>query len=528
MNRKNTVLVVALVAIAMVTLPGNAFVNTDNNAAYEKVNIPIKMMGRSMATAGMDGNILVTPDSPEDDILPGITMDGSGNIVVSYTHQINMLSSEIGWGVSTDDGASWQSFITTAGATMTYNDIAWENGPVYHGLFGVYIDPVNEEEGFYTASDATDPSTFTFYHWTSEAPDVSYACISDDVYLEGQYHGVKGPANMYIEHLIYQDYDVPGCPYQMITGFDENGQPTSGEGTFDGQSHLITAPASDPDMSGEHMKAHYVWQYENASAGKSQIVWKKIIPVEGDTDSTDIEFTPYQQYIDFGQHPDISHSGNNVVIVYMTNDNIYGDWDIKCAYSSDDGETWQYSKVTDIHPGNEEYPAVYMSGSNAYCVYIANGNLYLTKSTDGGATWGEPVQINDVDGKVVAEPRSVDITEAGIVWEDTRDGNKDIYYAQLPAPRLEIGLSGGFGLTVHVENNGQEAAKNVNYDIELSGLVFMGKSTTGTIDELAPGTSQDIKVLAIGIGPVTASVTVGGASATAKGFLLGPLLLGLK
>ena len=127
----------------------------------------------------------------------------------------------------------------------------------------------------------------------------------------------------------------------------------------------------------------------------------------------------------------------------------------------------------------------------------------------------------------MAEPGFVDITEAGIVWEDTRDGNKDIYYAQLPAPRLEIGLSGGFGLTVHVENNGQEAAKNVNYDIELSGLVFMGKSTTGTIDELAPGTSQDIKVLAIGIGPVTASVTVGGASATAKGFLLGPLLLGL-
>ena len=537
---KKIVLGIAAVAIAaMMVIPtGITMANGRNETDIpfgfsnaKKMPFEVKELGTNTATEGCTGNVLVTPNSQYDDVLPVITKDGDGNIVVSFTQEISVLQMEMGWSVSSDNGASWNDFATTSGGANTYNSIAWEDVPNYRGLFGVYLNVGEDTEGFYTISDATDPSTYTIYTWTaSDNTDPTYACISDNTYLEGQYNDIDGPTNMYIEHLIYSSYDIPNCPNQMITGFDENGEVTNGEGTFDGQSHLLTAPAYDPSMSGEHMKAHYAWQYDNQTTGKSQIVWKKIIPVEGNTDSTDIEFTPYQEYLDEGQHPYISHSGNNVVVVYMNNDNIYGDWDIKCAYSIDDGQNWDTSMVAEGHPTDETYPAVYMSGNTAFVVYISDGNLYLVKSEDGGATWGDPEQVNDEDGTVVAEENAVDIHSGGIVWVDNRNGNKDIYYAPLPAPLIGVKtISGGVGVKATIDNTGSEDASNVDWSIQLSGLIFMGKEATGTIDTLAAGGETTISTgLVFGVGPTTITVTAGGATKTASGFVLGPLVLGVK
>ncbi len=520
--------VVAAIA-AMMVLSGVPAANgtKESNSVWAKnaVKLPIKIMklGKSVATTN-DGNVLVSAGSAYDDVMPAITTDDKGHIVVTWTQQIGVLSAELGFAYSGDNGQSWNTYNTSAGELLTHSDISWQDCKTYTGLYGVYLDETNDYMGFYTIGDITDPTTFQIGYWTSEIADPVYACVADNTYLEGQYYDVDGPACMYIYHEVYDKYDIPGCPIQMIADLTGG----SGELTFDGQSHLITAPADNPDMAGVNMDVHYAWDYYNATLQKYQIVWKKIIPVEGDTDSTDIEFTPYQAYIDTGRDPAISKSGDNVVIVYMNNNNIYGDWDIKCAYSNDDGATWSISTVAEQHPVNEMHPDVYITGNNVYVAYVSNGNLYLVKSTDGGATWGEPIQINDNPGSVVAEPGCVDVSGAGIVWEDNRNGNIDVYYAPLPAPRLHITLSGGFGITVHIENTGTEAAQNAPCSIKITGgLVIMGKETQTTVT-INPGESVDVKVLPIGIGKVTVTATAGGATAKASGFLLGPLVLGLK
>ena len=503
------------------------------NASHEKgvvwanaTKVPIKIvkLGHSVATAG-DGNVLVSANSEYDDVMPAITTDDKGHIVVTWTQQQGLLAAEIGWAYSSDNGQTWTSYITTSGGMLTQSDISWQDCPTYKGLFGVYLDEGNENNGFYTIGDITDTSTFTVYRWNEEAPEQVAACISDHTGLVGQYNHVTGPANMYIYHFTYGQYDIPACPEQMITDV-VNG---SGEATFDGQTHLISAPAENPDMSGVNMDVHYAWDFFNSTLNNYEVIWKKIIPVAGDTDSTDIEYTPYQKYIDVGIDPAIAKSGNNVVIVYMNNQNIYGDWDLKCAYSNDDGATWKYSNVTAQHPVDEMYPDVYMAGNNVYVAYVSNGNLYLIKSTDGGATWGQPTQVNDVNGSVNAEPRCVEISAAGIVWEDKRNGNIDVYYAPLPAPLIQAKISGGFGITIHVSNAGSEAAQNVPWTVDISGgLVIVGKHKEGTIPSLQPGQSADIKVMAIGIGKIKVTANIGGTTATASGFLLGPLVIGLK
>jgi len=175
------------------------------------------------------------------------------------------------------------------------------------------------------------------------------------------------------------------------------------------------------------------------------------------------------------------------------------------------------------------YPAIYAAGNTLYVVYVKSGNLYLVKSTDGGQTWSEPEQVNEVDGTVSMEEHTADICSRGIVWVDTRNGNKDIYFAPLPAPIITIGISGGFGVKATISNEGTEAAENLDWSVDLSGAVFIGKHAEGTIDTLNPGESVTVGPgLVFGIGPTTITVNAGGVTATASGFVLGPLVLGVS
>jgi hypothetical protein len=211
---------------------------------------------------------------------------------------------------------------------------------------------------------------------------------------------------------------------------------------FDGQSILNTAPATNIDIETGQDYFYLLFEHDNETTGHSEIAFKKsVTDLEllytsgggpGGMDKyADIEAMPWQMYLvkgDFdAKDPSVGASGNNVVVVYMIND--AGDWDIKCSYSNDDGDTWKSIVVADNHPTDELYPTVYMTGNTVFCTYIKDGNLYVIKSEDTGATWGEPQQLNEESGTVIAEPRSVEISEAGIVWTDNRNGNKDIYYA---------------------------------------------------------------------------------------------------
>jgi len=486
-------------------------------------------------TANLEGNVQIS-SGEEEDVTPTITVDGNGRIVIAYNSQAGILEHYIYLAYSEDDGSTWNfpAYITTESGVAASPDFIYM--PATGNLALSYVDPGADEYAVHAwyISDITNTETYNGIMW---------GWMSGESY---QY-----VASSYVEHLFLQMVicDEPGrglmsVPTLIYWTPDWDHPEEIGGGYYDGQSILRTVPASDPEMATGQNRVIMVMQHDNETTGHSEIAYKLTVTDldllltpgggPGGMDKyADIEVWPWQGYLGKGdydsKHPSVSASGSNFVVVFMSNNNVYGDWDIMCAYSHDDGETWTVSEVAAEHPVDETYPAVYISGNNVYVAYIKEGNLYLVKSEDGGETWGEPEKVNDVDGTVVAEENAVDICSKGIVWVDERNGNKDIYFAPLPAPIITVGISGGFGVKATISNEGTEAAENLAWSVDLSGLVFIGKHSEGTIDTLNPGESVTVGPgLVFGIGPTTITVNAGGVTATASGFVLGPLVLGVS
>jgi len=105
-----------------------------------------------------------------------------------------------------------------------------------------------------------------------------------------------------------------------------------------------------------------------------------------------------------------------------------------------------------------------------------------------------------------------------------------------PPPALKIGaITSGFGIKSYVKNTGAGVATNVTWTITLDGkLVFVGKSSNGTITTIVPAGKEAIKagfILGFGKTNIVISATCNegvSAEASTSGFVLGPFILRVK
>ena len=135
------------------------------------------------------------------------------------------------------------------------------------------------------------------------------------------------------------------------------------------------------------------------------------------------------------RNPGISVSGNNIHIVW--HDIRDGNYEIYYKKSGDGGLNWETDKRLTNDSYTSYHPSVFASDSIIHVVWydvIYNYRVLYKKSLDGGANWEADVLLENSDAGGSFNPS---VTAFGtyvlVVWEDTRDGNSEIYYTRNPS-----------------------------------------------------------------------------------------------
>lgn len=127
-----------------------------------------------------------------------------------------------------------------------------------------------------------------------------------------------------------------------------------------------------------------------------------------------------------------------------------------------------------------------------------NDVLWLSKSWTEGATGGGILQLGAVD--LWANGASV------VYWDDL-----SVWATDAPnEPELKVeSVQGPIGVTATVKNTGVAPATNVNWTMSLDGgLILIGKTASGSIPEILPGGSAEIKIpFVIGFGKTVIAIT---------------------
>jgi len=139
--------------------------------------------------------------------------------------------------------------------------------------------------------------------------------------------------------------------------------------------------------------------------------------------------------------PGIAVSGSYVHVVWPDYRN--GNYEIYYKRSTDGGTTWGIDTKISNGPTTVHQPSIAVSGSYVHVVWRDNrhgdAEVYYNRSTDGGTTWGIDTRLTDTLSVYVWFP-SVAVLDSNIhvVWDDDRDGNREIYYKRNPTGNIGV------------------------------------------------------------------------------------------
>ncbi len=526
MKEKALLLGIVLVLATMAT--ANIF-STENTSMKESSNVihaimahgnahNLKLQGKEIENAFVRAPVASSiPVANTEDTEYHPTIASSGNtFFAGYVYAPSIIEQYVYMAVSTDGGNTFENagYWNIEGVT-DYPSFANWGGNTFYGTF--MPDPNTAYTYLMEIQDITDTSTWglVYWDWSSygwhDFMEPKIACDNSQNPWE---FGVIA----FVASTTYTEEELINGPHMFFADPDTENSGWISWWEYPGCQHADATIDKAKDM----IYTTYDW-YNDTAATWNILVWARGFEDPFDDNVSFLVEIPTTFY---AVNPAIAAYNDNVVVVAQSDEHI--NQDIVCFYSSDGGMTWETSYVTSATQ-DDLYPDIVVSGNKLICTFVREGNLYYSSSEDWGATWSEPVKINDVDGSVASEFGTSYACSSGVIWTDTRDGNPDVYFDTFPAPIINIEISGLFGVKATVSNTGSIAAENVPWSIKLSGFVPIGSTKEGTISSLEPGQSTTIKTgLVFGIGPTDITVNVGGTTATAHGFVLGPLVLGVK
>jgi hypothetical protein len=475
------------------------------------------------------GNKLISKDNPlGEDSKPKITRNSDGIIVIAYEKKSdsNNITNPIMF--SYDNGENWNMKFDISSnifnMSKTMSGITIDPDIVYNPNLDVFyyasIDPdaeiYNNVMGFIDG-DIYNAQEVLMYATSACGDDYLEVAVTttNNYFLSGTIRdGFTQNKYLNMYYFTYPDFEQP----PVMSGYYS-----------DEESIHKTSPASNIEMDTAN-RIYIVSESEIEDDHKITIKSTSSdenLLTNGEMQNGMDKYADITQwsgeYIDYGSDPDVSAFGNKVFVLYNQN-NI-----IKCAYSTAESG---YGPEFNWHISNIDYngscPAVYAIGEKIICAYIKEGNLYIRESMDGGASWEDPYQVNEVEGSVVEENGSIDLNDVGIVWADIRDGTRDIYFQSIKQQDIfipKISISGGLGFTITFENLGNLSKTNLKWNVTIDvPFLFFGEITQEIIS-LDAYDSVDIHANVFGLGKIFIEVECEyGGYERVSGFILGPFV----
>jgi hypothetical protein len=231
--------------------------------------------------------------------------------------------------------------------------------------------------------------------------------------------------------------------------------PTSADGYATMSWYIGLDGCAHTDNTIDHVsyKAYAVYDFLDPEDD----TWKTVIRLDY-YDDWDREGTAYVYTGDSDlQHPAVAANDGDLLVVMEADAG--GDKDIICFYGKN-LQTLGTSVIVETGD-DEQYPDIaHLNGDTYVCTYTKNGNIYGVITEDAGQSWGEPFQLNDNNGAVLAEYKYSDISSNGLqaMWQE--DGyDSDIWY----------GASSGNEPPQAPTINGPSSGRpNRNYDFTVS------------------------------------------------------------
>jgi len=213
------------------------------------------------------------------------------------------------------------------------------------------------------------------------------------------------------------------------------------------------------------------------------------------TYNNEIIYSPGEQRISNGDGDSInqaittSSDGKRILVVWE-------DWrsgkpEIYIRISIDEGASWLPEKLfVSSLPWENRYPNIAMNGNHVYVSYIDTSSgapeLYIKKSNDGGSSWSLPARItrNVFMGCVPAKSSlAVDASGNGcIAWEDSRRGQKEIFFQKIPSNFAPFSGSGMTTLAIPQQSIGK-----------VSPIILSGTSTIELISPIGRTTVKSLR-----------------------------------
>jgi len=479
------------------------------------------------------------PVASTDDleIHPTLTTYGDGLIFGGYTRKLSMFETNIDFIYSGDGGSTWELANGLNPELGLLDYVAMDYMGTGNAVVVTFQPDPSEADGSeqwrIIMADPLDTETWdgAAWDWTSHG----YSDLKNPDIAGYDFNG-EGPSWYYgwmigtlsNSGLGYED----GPAFYFANGEDE----ASGWVWSWGDSGS-TSIHSSVDIDRSNGMMYSAWEYYNETTGARDIqLANGYLEDYLAADYNNWGPNPTWTYLggsESNKYPDVAAVNGYVYVVCQADVTIPGKEDIICFYSHDGGSTWGVGNIAIDSMQNEMYPSVVAYGEGASITYVVDGDLYVTHTDDGGVTWDTPEKINDESGTVSMEYSAVEIATYGnTLWTDERNGNDDIYYENVgmpPTPMVKIqSVSGGFGVSAVVVNDGTADATDVQWSIDLDGLVFIGAHKEGTISSLAAGDSETVKAgFVFGLGKAMITVAADGATKTAEGTVLGPFVIGV-